>query len=189
MRCKERSTQKKLNNTAPTERGEKGNSPSLRYKRVSSPSRNKQTNKKIKPKSFDTESHSSSNSSHPSKFDFSSPLEKETEVIQNNLENSNEKDFQKPAQRAHTKFNPSLCDAKYRSTDLKRDPPENYREQFSSLHFIHLSQLQDADPLLYAEICDRRSCTNLVNHFHCKLCSGNVSFQRSYYILRHIKQV
>ena len=51
------------------------------------------------------------------------------------------------------------------------------------------SQLEDADPLLYAEICDRRLCTKLVNHFHCKLCSGNVSFQRSYYILRHIKQV
>ena len=149
---------------------------------------NKET-KKLKPKSFDTESHSSSNSSHSSKFNFSSPLEKETEVIQNNLENSNKKNFQKPAQRAYTKSNPSLCNAKYCSTDLKRDPPENNREQFSSLHFIHLSQLQDADPLLYAEICDRRSCTNLVNHFLCKLCSGNVSFQRSCYILRHIKQV
>ena len=59
----------------------------------------------------------------------------------------------------------------------------------TSLHFIHLSQLQHADPSLYAEICDRRSCTNLVNHFHCKLCSSNVSFQRLYYILRHRKQV
>ena len=59
----------------------------------------------------------------------------------------------------------------------------------ASLHFIHLSQLQDADPLLYGEICERRLCTNLLNHFHCKLCSGNVSFQHSYYILRHIKQV
>ena len=71
---------------------------------------NKET-KKLKPKSFDTESHSSSNSSHSSKFNFLSPLEKETEVIQNNLENSNEKDFQKPAQRAYTKSNPSLCNA------------------------------------------------------------------------------
>ena len=96
-----------------TKRKENGNSSSLRCKRVLSPSRNKQTNKKIKLKSFDTESHRSFNSSHPSKFDFSSLLEKETEVIQNNLENSKEKDFQKPAQRAHTKSNISLCDAKY----------------------------------------------------------------------------
>ena len=58
-----------------------------------------------------------------------------------------------------------------------------------SLHFIHLSHLQDADLLLYGEIFQRKLCTNLVNHFHCKLCSGNVSFQHSYYILRHIKQV
>ena len=149
----------------------------------------KKQKKKIKPKSFDTESHSSSNSSHPSKFDFSSPLEKETEIIQNNLENTKEKDFQKPAQRAHTGSNTSLCEAKYCSKDLKRDSPENNRKQFSSLPFIYLSQLQDADPLLYTEICDRRSCINLVNHFHCTLCGGNVSFQRSYYILRHIKQV
>ena len=149
-----------------------GNSSSLRCKRVFSPSRNKQTNKKIKLKSFDTESHSSSNSSHPSKFDFPSPLEKETEVIQSNLENSREKNFQKPAQRAHTQSNTSLYDAKFCSKDLKRDSPENNWEQFSWVHFIHLSQLQDADPFLYTEVCDRRSCTNLVNHFHCKLSSG-----------------
>ena len=171
-----------------TKRKENGNSSSLRCKRVLSPSRNKQTNKKIKLKFFDTESHSRSNSSHPSKFNFSSTLEKDTK-IQKILENSEEKDFQKPTQRAHTKSNISLCDAKYCSKDLKRDSSENNREQFSSLHFIHLSQLEDADPLLYTEICDRRLCTKLVNHFHCKLCSGNVSFQRSYYILRHIKQV
>ena len=149
----------------------------------------KKQKKKIKPKSFDTESHSSSNSSHPSKFDFSSPLEKETEIIQSNLENFEEKNFQKSAQRVHTQFNTSLWDAKFCSKDLKRDSPENNWEQFSCVHFIHLSQLQDADPLLYTEICDRGSCTNLVNCFHRKLCSGNVSFQRSYYILRHIKQV
>ena len=188
-KCKEGSTQAKLHNATPTKRKENGNSSLLRCKRVLSQSRNKETNKKIKPKSFDTESHSSSNSSHPSKFDFSSPLEKETEIIQNNLENTKEKDFQKPAQRAHTGSNTSLCEAKYCSKDLKRDSPENNRKQFSSLPFIYLSQLQDADPLLYTEICDRRSCINLVNHFHCTLCGGNVSFQRSYYILRHIKQV
>ena len=38
-------------------------------------------------------------------------------------------------------------------------------------------------------MCDTRSCTNLVNHLHCKICSGNVSFQHSYYILRYIKQI
>ena len=183
------STQTKLHNTTPTKRKEKGKSSSLRCKRVLSQSRNKETNKKIKPKSFDTESHSSSNSSHPSKFDFSSPLEKETEIIQSNLENFKEKNVQKTAQRAHTQFNTSLWDAKFCSKDLKRDSAETNWEQFSCVHFIHLSQLQDADPLLYTEICDRRSCTNLVNRFHRKLCSGNVSFQRSYYILRHIKQV
>ena len=86
------------------QKGEKRNSSSLSCKRVLSPSNNKQTNKKIKPKSFDTESHSSCNSSHPSKFDFSSPLENEIEVIQNSLENSNEEDFQKSVQRVHTKF-------------------------------------------------------------------------------------
>ena len=128
-KCKERSTHTKLHSTTPTEKGEKGNSPSLRCKRVLSPSNNKQTNKKIKPKSFDTESYSSCNSSHPSKFDFSSPLEKETEVIENNLEISNEKDFQKSAQRVHTKSNPSLCDANYCSADLKIDPAENNWEQ------------------------------------------------------------
>ena len=101
---KEQSTHTKLHNTTPTEKGEKRNSSSLSCKRVLSPSNNKQTNKKIKPKSFDTESHSSCNSSHPSKFDFSSPLENEIEVIQNSLENSNEEDFQKSVQRVHTKF-------------------------------------------------------------------------------------
>ena len=187
-KCKEGSTQTRLHNATLTKRKENGNSSSLRCKRVLSQSRNKETNKKIKPKSFDTESHSSSNSSHPSKFDFSSPLEKETRN-QCNLENFKEKNFQKPAQRAHTQFNTSLWDAKFCSKDLKRDSPENNWEQFSCVHFIHLSQLQDADPLLYTEICDRGSCTNLVNRFHRKLCSGNVSFQRWYCILRHIKQV
>ena len=80
-KCKDGSTQTKLHNTTPTKRKENGNSSSLRCKRILSLSRNKQTNKKIKLKSFDNESHSSSNSSHPGKFDFSSPLEKETEVI------------------------------------------------------------------------------------------------------------
>ena len=136
---KEQSTHTKLHNTTPTEKGEKRNSSSLSCKRVLSPSNSKQTNKKIKPKSFDTESHSSCNSSHPSKFDFSSPLENEIEVIQNSLENSNEEDFQKSVQRVHTKFNSSLCNPKYCSADLKRDPAENNWEQFSSLHFIHLS--------------------------------------------------
>ena len=41
-KCKERSTHTKLHNTNPTEKGEKGNSPSLRCKRVLSPSNNKQ---------------------------------------------------------------------------------------------------------------------------------------------------
>ena len=102
----------------------------------------------MKPRSFDTESHSNSNTSHPSKFSFSSPLEKDTEVIQNSLEYANAKGFQKSAQTAHTKSNPSLCDAKDCSTDLIRDPAENNREHFSSLHFIHLNQFQDASPLL-----------------------------------------
>ena len=102
-KCNERSTPTELHNTNPTERGANGNSSSLPWKRVLSPSSNKQSNKKIKPKSSDTESQYSSNSSHYIKFDFSSPLEKKTEVIQNNLENAKEKDFQKPVQRAHTK--------------------------------------------------------------------------------------
>ena len=124
-KCKEGSTQTKLHNATPTKRKENGNSSSLHCKRVLSQSRNKETIKKIKPKPFDTESHSSSTSSHPSKFNFSSPLENETEIIQSNLENFKEKNFQKPTQRAHIQFNTSLWDAKFCSKDLKRDSPEN----------------------------------------------------------------
>ena len=59
---------------APAKRGEKGNSSSLRCKRFLSTTSNKQSNKKTKLKSFNTESHSSFNSFYPSKFDFLSPL-------------------------------------------------------------------------------------------------------------------